>query len=101
MTGSESTRSPSAAHRPDLAAHVDEVKAAAGQFAHRHDVTAMDRGGRVWRRVLNPLQVSGVEMLRRRLFVDAPAYAPGSLHLFLHVIAESGPESAVNVHKRP
>jgi hypothetical protein len=42
-----------------------------------------------------------VEMLRRRLFVDAPAYAPGSLHLFLHVIAESGPESAVNVHKRP
>jgi hypothetical protein len=56
-----------AMHRPDLAAHIDEMKAATRQFAHGDDITAIDRRPSVGRRVLDLVTVPHVEMLHRCL----------------------------------
>src|SRR6185437_10786036 len=52
-----------AAHGPDFAAHVDEVKAAPREFAPGHDVAAVDRRPGVRRGVFDLVTVSGMEML--------------------------------------
>jgi len=56
-------------HRPELAAHVDQMKSAARQFAHGDDIAAMHRRPSVWRRVFDLMTVSHVEMLHRCLRV--------------------------------
>src|ERR1700733_9528159 len=56
-------------HRPELAAHVDQMKSAARQFAHGDDIAAMHRRPSVWRRVLDLMTVSHMEMLHRCLRV--------------------------------
>ena len=58
-----------AMHRPDLAAHVDQMKSAPRQFAHGDDIAAMHRRPSIWRRVLDLMTVSHVEMLHQCLRV--------------------------------
>src|SRR6185437_6152488 len=68
----------SAAHGPDFAAHVDEVKAAAREFAPGHDVAAVHRRPGVRRGVFDLVTVSGMEMLHRCLrSLAAIERAPG------------------------
>ena len=54
-------------HRPDFAAHINEMKSAARQFAHGDDVAAMHRRPRVGRRIFDLVTVSNMEMLHRCL----------------------------------
>src|SRR5882757_859866 len=56
-------------HRPDLAAHIDQMEAASRQFTHGDDIAAMHRRPRVGRRVLDLVTVSHVEMLHLGLRV--------------------------------
>ena len=58
-----------AMHRPDLAAHIDQMKSAPRQFAHGDDIAAMHRRPGVGRRVFDLMTVSHVEMLHRCLRV--------------------------------
>src|ERR1700734_4337895 len=58
-----------AMHRPDLAAHINEMKSAARQFAHGDDIAAMHRRPGVGRRIFDLMTVSHVEMLHRYLRV--------------------------------
>ena len=65
-----------AMHRPDLAAHINEMKSAARQFAHGDDVAAIHRRPSVGRRVFDLMTVSHVEMLHRCLRVGCRRTRP-------------------------
>src|SRR5271166_1058821 len=62
-----------AAHRPELAGHVDQMKPSTCQLADGHDVTCAHGRPGVGRRVLDLMKVSGVEMPHRSLLNLLPS----------------------------
>jgi hypothetical protein len=70
-----------AMHRPDFAAHINEMKSAPRQFAHSDDIAAMHSRPGVGRRVFDLMTVSHVEMLHKCLRVHCrqarPPLTPG------------------------
>jgi hypothetical protein len=71
-----------AMHRPDFAAHINEMKSAPRQFAHSDDIAAMHSRPGVGRRVFDLMTVSHVEMLHKCLRVHCRQARPPLITAF-------------------
>ena len=91
--------SPGAAHRPELAAHVDQVKAAARELAYGRDILAMDFCQGVRRHVPDPLQIAGMEEISALTLTGVFIRAHKIVHLFLHNM-DRLIHLSINVNKR-